>query len=103
MGFAMMIEMDIEEYSLSTVEDSELIAVLSFYDFLPSVEAIAIKDNLLYKDDEHGRVVGNASRDVQFGPYMEHRDCLDTGFVKAQRGPLQTQIQRIHARRHYGD
>ena len=98
-----MLEMDETEYSLSTVEDGELIAVLSFYDHLPAAEAIAIKDNLLYKDDEHGGSVGNASRNVQLGSDMEYRDCLDTGFVKAQRGPLQTQIQRIHARRHYGD
>ena len=53
-----MLAMDETEYSLSTVEDGELIAVLSFYDHLPAAEAIALKDQLLYKGDENGRPIG---------------------------------------------
>lgn len=44
-----MIEFDESEYLSSTVEDSELIAVLSFYAHLPIMEAIAEKDKLLYE------------------------------------------------------
>lgn len=55
-----MIEFDKSEYSLSTVEDGELIAVLSFYEFLTAPEAIAIKDNLLYKDVANGRYIGTS-------------------------------------------
>ena len=53
-----MIEMDPTEYSLSTVEDSELIAILSLYEELSAIEAISIKDLLLYKGDENGRPIG---------------------------------------------
>ena len=65
-----MIEMDETEYSLSTVEDSELIAVLSFYDHLPAPEAIALKDMLLYDGS-----IGGSAPVFQRGINVELRNC----------------------------
>lgn len=44
-----MIRFDESEYLDSTLEDGELIAVLSFYAYLPAEEAISIKDKFLIK------------------------------------------------------
>ena len=65
-----VLEMDPTEYSLSTVEDSELIAVLSFYDHLPAQEAIALKDMLLYD-----RSIGGSAPVFQRGVNMEFGHC----------------------------
>ena len=70
----MMIEMDETEYSLSTVEDGELIAVLSFYDHLPAQEAIALKDMLLYDGS-----IGGPTHVFQRGVNMELGDSNRPG------------------------
>jgi len=72
--------MDPEEYSLSTVEDSELIAVLSFYDHLPAQEAIALKDMLLYDGS-----VGSPTPVFQRGVNMELGHC-DRSRVHQDKG-----------------
>ena len=77
-----MIEMHPDEYLNSTVEDSELIAILSLYEELSAIEAISIKDLLLYKGDEtNGRPIGDATRAVQF------RSDLEYGSRVAARNP----------------
>ena len=53
-----MIEFDKSEELQSKVKDSELIAILSLYEELSAIEAISIKDLLLYKGDENGRPIG---------------------------------------------
>lgn len=75
-----MLEFDETEYAQSTVEDSELIAVLSFYAHLPAAEAIAIKDRLLY--DGH---IGSDSSDIGVRSNLEfgHRDSA--GYIETPR------------------
>ena len=74
-----MIEMHPDEYLNSTVEDGELIAVLSFYDHLPAPEAIALKDMLLY--DRYSR---NSAPIFQRGPVLGVRDRIAAWISKDQ-------------------
>lgn len=82
-----MIEFDKSEYLDSSVEDGELIAVLSFYDFLPIMEAIALKDMMLY----HGGSSGSPSPNVGVGPDLEFRSGYRPGDPQNSRFAAQTQ------------
>ena len=80
-----MIEFDKSEELQSDVEDSELIAILSLYEELSPIEAIAIKDKLLYKDVANGRPVGDAARDIQFRSDLEYGNCVAARIPETKR------------------
>lgn len=80
-----MIEFDESEELQSDVEDSDLIAVLSFFKELSAIEAISIKDLLLYKGDENGRPIGDATRVVQFRSDLEYGSRVAARIPKNKR------------------